>query len=73
MPTRSLKITTKSGPNGQGSKTFDRYEMRIYKRVIDINASADTVRKIVRHHSTSAHHTSRQNSMRHSHSLLPRF
>jgi small subunit ribosomal protein S20e len=48
MPTRCLKVTTKSSPNGQGSKTWDRYEMRVYKRVLDINAPADTVRKIVR-------------------------
>jgi len=46
MPTRCLKVTTKSSPNGQGSKTWDRYEMRVYKRVLDINAPADTVRKI---------------------------
>ena len=32
LPTRTLKITTRKTPNGEGSKTWDTYEMRIHKR-----------------------------------------
>lgn len=46
MPTKVLKITTRKAPNGEGSKTWDAYEMRIHKRVIDLQAPAATVKKI---------------------------
>ncbi|KAK6453780.1 ribosomal protein, small subunit [Scheffersomyces xylosifermentans] len=46
MPTKVLKITTRKTPNGEGSKTWDAYEMRIHKRVIDLQAPAATVKKI---------------------------
>ena len=32
----------------QGTNTFDRYEMRIYKRVIDFDTSVETIRTLVR-------------------------
>lgn len=31
-----------------GTNTWDRFEMRIHKRIIDLNASADILKKIVR-------------------------
>ncbi|KAI5957192.1 RPS20 [Candida jiufengensis] len=46
MPTKVLKITTRKTPNGEGSKTWDAYELRIHKRVIDLQAPAATVKKI---------------------------
>ncbi|KAK7684698.1 40S ribosomal protein S20 [Cerrena zonata] len=46
LPTKVLKITTRKAPNGEGSKTYDTYEMRIHKRVIDLQAPASIVRKI---------------------------
>ena len=47
MPTKMLKITTRKTPCGEGSKTWDRYEMRIHKRVIDLHSAAETVKQIV--------------------------
>merc|ERR1712146_589590 len=35
MPTKTLRITTRKSPCGNGTNTFDKYEMRIHKRVID--------------------------------------
>lgn len=46
MPTKVLRITTRKTPNGEGSKTWDTYEMRIHKRVIDLQARATTVKQI---------------------------
>lgn len=46
LPTKVLKITTRKAPNGEGSKTWDTYEMRIHKRVIDLQAPAQIVKKI---------------------------
>ncbi len=47
MPTKVLKITTRKTPCGEGSKTWDRFEMKIYKRVIDLHSAAETVKQIV--------------------------
>merc|ERR1712025_216689 len=46
MPTKTLRITTRKTPNGEGSKTWDRYQMRIHKRVIDLQLPTETVRQI---------------------------
>lgn len=35
LPTKSLKVTTRKTPCGEGSKTWDTYEMRIHKRLIE--------------------------------------
>lgn len=47
LPTKVLKITTRKTPCGEGSKTWDRFQMRIHKRVIDIKSPHDVVRQIV--------------------------
>ncbi len=46
MPTKFLKITTRRTPCGEGSKTWDRYQMRIHKRLIDLHSPAEVVRSI---------------------------
>ena len=38
IPTRKLKVTTRKSPCGNGTATFDRYEMRVHRRIIDIPA-----------------------------------
>ena len=34
-------------PCGEGSKTWDRYELKIHKRLIDLHASSEVVKQIV--------------------------
>ncbi|GLC45366.1 40S ribosomal protein S20 [Pleodorina starrii] len=46
MPTKVLRITTRKAPSGQGTNTFDRFEMRIHKRLIDLHSPADVVKQI---------------------------
>ena len=46
MPTKVLKITTRKTPCGEGSKTWDRFEMRIHKRLIDLQSPAEVVKQI---------------------------
>merc|ERR1711914_30294 len=46
MPTKTLRITTRKTPCGEGSKTWSRYQMRIHKRVIDLQSPTETVRQI---------------------------
>ncbi len=46
LPTKILRVTTRKTPNGEGSKTWETYEMRIHKRLIDLHSPAETVRSI---------------------------
>ncbi len=38
LPTKKLKVPVRKSPDGEGSETWERYEMRIHKRLIDISA-----------------------------------
>ncbi len=38
IPTRKLKVTTRKSPCGNGTATWDKYEMRVHRRIIDIPA-----------------------------------
>lgn len=48
LPTKKLKITTRKSPCGNGTATFDRFEMRIYKRIIDLPADDRVLHAIMR-------------------------
>jgi len=48
LPTKKLKITTRKSTDGEGSSTFDRWSMRIHKRVIDIEADERTMKHIMK-------------------------
>lgn len=47
LPTKYLRITTRKTPCGEGSKTWDRYQMRIHKRLIDMRSPSEVVKQIV--------------------------
>ncbi len=46
MPTKHLKITTRKSPCGEGTHSWDRFQMHIHKRVIDLLSSSDVVKQI---------------------------
>ena len=46
IPTKILRITTRKSPCGEGTNTWDRYEMRIHKRVIDFVCTNQDIRDI---------------------------
>ena len=48
LPTKKLKITTRKSPCGDGTATFDRYEMRIHKRLIDLPANEKVLHNIMK-------------------------
>lgn len=52
LPTKILKVTTLKTPcgdsTGHGNATFDRWEMRIHKRVVDVQADDRALRQIMR-------------------------
>ncbi len=48
LPTKRLKVTTRKSPCGDGKATFDRYEMRIHKRIIDLPANDKILHNVMR-------------------------
>ena len=48
LPTKKLKVTTRKSPCGDGTATFDRFEMRIHKRIIDLPANDKVLHNIMR-------------------------
>ena len=46
MPTKCLRITTRKSPCGEGTNTWDRFEMRVHKRLIDLHSPSDVVKQI---------------------------
>ncbi|XP_036600987.1 40S ribosomal protein S20-like [Trichosurus vulpecula] len=45
MPTKTLRITTRK-TCGEGSKTWDRFQMRIDRRLIDLHSPSEIVKQI---------------------------
>jgi small subunit ribosomal protein S10 len=48
LPTKKLRVTTRKSPCGNGTATFDHFEMRIHKRLIDLPANEKILHNIVR-------------------------
>ncbi len=48
LPTKKLKITTRKGPCGNGKATWDRFEMRVHKRLIDLGIDERALRMVMR-------------------------
>ena len=48
LPTKRLKVTTRKSPCGDGTATFDRFEMRIHKRLIDLPANEKVLHHIMK-------------------------
>jgi len=48
LPTKKLRVTTRKSPDGEGRATWERYEMRIHKRVIDLGMDERALRLVMR-------------------------
>ncbi|HEB37409.1 MAG TPA: 30S ribosomal protein S10 [Thermoplasmatales archaeon] len=48
LPTKRLRVPCRKSPDGEGSETWDRWEMRIHKRLIDLDASDRALRQLMR-------------------------
>jgi len=48
LPTKRLVVTVRKAPSGEGTHTFDRWEMRIHKRIIDMDADERAMRQLMR-------------------------
>ena len=48
LPTKKLKLTTRKSPCGNGKASFDNFEMRVYKRLIDLGVDERALHLIMR-------------------------
>ena len=48
LPTRKMKLTTRKSPDGEGKASWERYEMRVHKRLIDFGMDERVLRLVMR-------------------------
>ena len=48
LPTKRLRVPVLKAPSGEGTATWDKWEMRIHKRLIDIDSEERVMRRIMR-------------------------
>ena len=48
LPTKRMVVPVRRTPCGDGSNTWDKYEMRIHKRIIEVDARERVMRSIMR-------------------------
>ena len=48
LPTKRLRVPCRKSPDGEGTETIDHWEMRIHKRLIDLDASDRALRQLMR-------------------------
>ena len=48
LPTKHLKVCCRKSPDGEGTETVDHWEMRVHKRLIDLDASDRALRQLMR-------------------------
>src|SRR3989338_151884 len=48
LPTKRLKVTTRKCPCGDGKASWERYDMRVHKRLIDLGLDERALRLVMR-------------------------
>ncbi|HLC36222.1 MAG TPA: 30S ribosomal protein S10 [archaeon] len=48
LPTKKLIVPTRKSPAGGGTETYEHWQMRIHKRLVDIEADDRTLRHVMR-------------------------
>lgn len=48
LPTKKLVVPIRKAPDGEGCETWERWEMRVHKRLIDIDADERALRQLMR-------------------------
>jgi small subunit ribosomal protein S10 len=48
LPTKRLIVSPRKAPSGQGTHTYDKWQMRIHRRLIDLDADDRTMRQLMR-------------------------
>ncbi|MEM0145893.1 MAG: 30S ribosomal protein S10 [Conexivisphaerales archaeon] len=48
LPTKKLTVVTRKAPSGEGTHTYDKWELRLHRRIIDLEASERTMAQLTR-------------------------
>ena len=48
LPTNKLKISTRKAPTGEGIHTFDHWQLRVHRRILDVQPDDRTMRQITK-------------------------
>jgi len=48
LPTKKLVVPTRKSPCGGGTESYQHWEMRVHKRLIDIQADERTLHRVMR-------------------------
>ncbi|MBO4302535.1 30S ribosomal protein S10 [Methanosarcinaceae archaeon] len=48
LPTKKLIVPTRKSPSGEGTATWDHWQMRVHKRLIDLAADERALRQLMR-------------------------
>lgn len=48
LPTKKMVVPCRKSPDGEGTETWERWEMRVHKRLIDLDADERALRQLMR-------------------------
>ena len=48
LPTKHMEIPIRKSPDGEGKASWDRWEMRIHKRMVDIDADERALHQVMK-------------------------
>ena len=48
LPIKRLNVVTRKSPCGSGTETYEKWEMKMHRRVIDLNADDKAIRQLMR-------------------------
>ncbi len=48
LPTKKLHIATRKTPCGDGTDTYEKWELRVHKRLVEVQADDRVLREIMR-------------------------
>ena len=48
LPVKRLNVVTRKSPCGSGTATYEKWEMRMHRRLIDLNADDKAIRQLMR-------------------------
>jgi len=48
LPIKKLNIVTRKSPCGSGTETYEKWEMKMHRRIININADDKAIRQLMR-------------------------
>jgi len=48
LPVKRLNMVTRKSPCGQGTNTYEKWQMRMHRRIIDLAADDKAIRQLMR-------------------------